>query len=299
MVPKSILNDLRRQAVELLRQHRAAAARHEIVEPAALDALRSGIASGAKVDSAVQIHVLVRTFEQLEAVLDEASGVIYCDFRDFDDCERAVAAGRATGRVVGLAAPRVVMPGEEKVWERIVGLRPDAVLVRNLGTLCALRRLAPEIMLVGDHSLNVANEITARLLVEAGLVRVTPGYDVNRVQLASLLARFDADRVEVVVHGHVPMFHMRHCLFAAGMSMATDCGECDRPCDEHDVRLRDRTGVDHPVVTDGMGRSTVFHASAQSAAAVVPEMMRMGLRHFRMELLDESGAQARRAIAMA
>jgi len=298
MVPKSVLNDLRRQAVELLRQQRASAARHEVVEPDALDVLHAEVASRATVDSAAQVHVLVRTFEQFEAVLDGASGVIYCDFRDLDDCERAVAVGRTAGRLVGLAGPRVVMPGEEKVWDRIAGLRPDAVLVRNLGTLCALRRLAPEIMLVGAPSLNVANEISARLLVEAGLVRVTPGYDLDRAQLASLLARFGADKVEVVVHGHVPMFHMRHCLFAAGVSRAADCGECDRPCDEHDLRLRDRMGVDHPVVTDGAGRSTVFHASVQSSASVVPEMMRKGLRHFRIELLDESEEQARRGMAV-
>jgi putative protease len=51
--------------------------------------------------------------------------------------------------------------------------------------------------------------------------------------------------------------------------------------------------VAHPVLADALGRSTVFHAAAQTAAEHVPAMRELGLRHFRVELLRASPDQTR------
>ena len=45
----------------------------------------------------------------------------------------------------------------------------------------------------------------------------------------------------------MPMFHMEHCVFCAFLSKGKDYHDCGRPCDKHDVRLRDRTGAQHPL----------------------------------------------------
>jgi putative protease len=65
-----------------------------------------------------------------------------------------------------------------------------------------------------------------------------------------------------------------------------------RPCDRHRVELKDREGPAHPLVADVGCRNTVFNASAQSAAEFVPRMKELGLRHFRVELLRETGDEA-------
>jgi putative protease len=48
------------------------------------------------------------------------------------------------------------------------------------------------------------------------------------------------------------------------------------------------------VLVDVGCRNTVFNAQAQSAAALVPELLSRGVTRFRIELVRESGDEARR-----
>src|SRR5690606_34367931 len=107
-------------------------------------------------------------------------------------------------------------------------------------------------------------------------------------QLAAMLGRVDPGLFEVVIHQHMPMFHMEHCVFAHTLSEGKDWRDCGRPCDEHRVELHDRAGAKFPLVADTGCRNTVFNSVAQSGAEYVPRMQALGLRHFRVELLRES-----------
>jgi putative protease len=170
----------------------------------------------------------------------------------------------------------------------------DGILVRNLGGLLFFRdRGLPRVI---DFSLNVANELTAGLLDELGPLRITPSYDLNRDQLLELTAAYPATRFEIVAHQHMPMFHMEHCVFCAMLSPGTNKTNCGRPCDRHEVKLRDRIGVEHPLKADVGCRNTLFNAVPQSAAEVVPALLERGARHFRVELLDEPPAEIKRIV---
>jgi putative protease len=217
--------------------------------------------------------------------------LVYCDFEDGRRYREAVARAHAAGMLIGLATLRIVKPGEEGLLRQVAGFRPDALLVRNLAGLTLFREEAPDVPLVGDFSLNVANELTADLLAAAGLTRLVPSYDLNWEQLAAMLGRIDPGLFEVVAHQHMPMFHMEHCVFAAFLSQGKDWRDCGRPCDRHRVELRDRVGAEFPVVADAGCRNTVYNAVAQSAAEFLPRMRALGLRHFRVELLREGAAE--------
>ncbi len=299
LVPKSVLNDLRRQAVARLLEQREAARRHPITELDALERLREGCAKPQAAEAAApSLCVLVRTREQLDAVLawrPEAPltrpALVYCDFEDVRRYREAVERAHAAGLPVGLATLRVVKPGEEGFLQSLARHGADALLVRNLAALTLYRDLTPRPTLVGDFALNVANELTADLLARAGLDRLVPSYDLNWEQLAALLGRIDPALFEVVIHQHMPMFHMEHCVYAAFLSTGKDWRDCGRPCDRHRVDLRDRVGAEFPVVVDAGCRNTVFNAVAQSAAEFLPRMRALGVRHFRVELLRETPEQ--------
>jgi putative protease len=62
------------------------------------------------------------------------------------------------------------------------------------------------------------------------------------------------------------------------------------------VSLRDRAGMEHPVMADVGCRNTVFHAAAQSAASIVPALQKGGVRRFRIELVRESPADVARIV---
>jgi putative protease len=164
------------------------------------------------------------------------------------------------------------------------------VLVRNLGSAEFLRRRLPWLSLVGDASLNVANELAAGVLLAEGLTRLTPAVDLSFHQLLAMMERVSPEVLEVVIHQHVPMFHMEHCLFAARLSSGSDRRTCGRPCSRRRVELLDRVGEAHPLLSDPRCRNTVYNAHAQSAAQYLPALVARGLRHFRVELLREGPA---------
>jgi putative protease len=296
LVPKSVLNDLRRQVVARLVEDRGYSKVARVVEPEALDELRREAAAPKTSDSrAPELYVLVRSLEQLDAVLEwqppaplHRPTLVYCDFEDVRRYREAVLRARAAAMPIGLAALRIVKPGEEGFLRQIAGYGPDVLLVRNLAGLTLYQEETPGTLLVGDFALNIANELTADLLSRHGLARMVPSYDLNWEQLSALLTRTDPGRFEVVIHQHMPMFHMEHCVFAAFLSSGKDWRDCGRPCDRHRLELRDRVGAAFPVVADAGCRNTVYNAVAQSAAEFVGRMRSLGVRHFRVELLRES-----------
>ncbi len=288
MVPKSVLNELRRTAVERLLAAQEGARTIRTIHATALDDWRQEIAdrSSYSTDSnrrdgdSPHLYVMVRTTEQLQAVLSwrpaaplHRPDLVYCDFEDVRRYREAVRQAHEVDQAVGLATLRILKPGEEGLLSQIAHAGADAVLIRNLAALAYFQERAPHTQRVGDYSLNVANELTADLFFEEGLARLAPSYDLNWDQLGDLLRRSHPGRFEVVIHQHIPMFHMEHCVFAAMLSDGKDWRDCGRPCDRHQVSLRDRVGAEFPLAADTGCRNTLFNSVAQSAAEYVPRML--------------------------
>lgn len=289
LAPKSVLNDLRRRVVADLLEQRKASARHQVFE--VCTALRTKRPVTDPGERLPELAVLCRNLEQLDAALQCRPALVYCDFEDLRRYHEAVDRARAVGVPIGLATLRIQKPGEDGHLRLIAGCRPDSILVRNLAGLELFRSEFPEIALVGDYSLNVANELTADLLLRHNLRRLVPSYDLNWEQFAALMHASDTSKFEVVVHQHMPMFHMEHCVFAAFLSQGKDWRDCGRPCDVHKIELRDRVGAEFPVIADTGCRNTVYNSVAQSAAEFMPRMLALGVRWFRLDLLRESAGE--------
>jgi putative protease len=91
---------------------------------------------------------------------------------------------------------------------------------------------------------------------------------------------------------------MEHCVFCAVLSPGTNKTNCGRPCDRHQVQLRDRLGMEHPLTADVGCRNTLFNAVPQSGAEIVPQVLAAGVRHFRIELLNDRGRPLAELLAL-
>ena len=152
--PASLLNQVRREAVERLQ------ARQGAVKAQAIGQAGEWTAPPAHPSPAApELHLLVRNAAQLEAALAARPASITLDYLDLYGLRPSIERVREAGIAVRVASPRVLKPGEERIADFLLGC-DCAILVRSAGLLEALQgRGARD--LTGDFSLNAANVRTA------------------------------------------------------------------------------------------------------------------------------------------
>ncbi|MDX2036100.1 MAG: DUF3656 domain-containing protein [Isosphaeraceae bacterium] len=298
MVPKSLLNRMRRELVEKLDAIDLRPGRRISDPVVALEKLRASLVSRGdrpSPPSSPALSVLCRTTEQVRAALDAGIDEILVDYQDIKEYVHAVEATRGRARLF-IATPRIQKPGEANIFRYLAKQGAEGILVRNPGGLfyCADHAIP----FLVDFSMNCANELTLAYLLEQGAIRVAASYDLAFQQLDDLLAKAPAERIEVVVHQQIPMFHMEHCVFCAFLSPGNDKTNCGRPCDDHRVELRDRVGMEHPLTADVGCRNTLFNAVPQSAAEYLPRLVAHGVGRLRIEFLRDDAASVARVIAL-
>ncbi len=299
MVPKSLVNGLRRELVARLDQQALGSAAKSVASGPVLPKFRERISAAAcDAPTKLQLLTLCRTIGQAEASIASGAREIYLEFQDIEAYREAVPRLRALDPEVRvfLATPRIQKPGEASIFRFLERRGADGLLVRNAGGLEYCGRNG--IPFVADFSLNASNELTAEWLKGKGARRVAASYDLSFDQLDDLIKAVPPGWLEVVVHQHMPMFHMEHCVFCAFLSPGTDKTNCGRPCDRHEVKLRDRVGMEHPLTADVGCRNTLFNAVPQTAAEYLPRLMARGVRHFRVEFLEDSGESVKQTLAI-
>jgi U32 family peptidase len=309
ILPVSELNRLRRELVAGLSRLRAQPLRWRLNEPEQSALPASTEPGEARLPPGPpELIVVIRRFDQLEAAWSAGARTVYCDFEDskrYRDAVKRFRELQATAEPapnaeterprssIWVAPPRVFKPGEEWILNQVRSAEADGCLVRNYDHLAFFRGWR----LRGDYSLNIANPLAARYFLRRyGLERVTASYDLNVQQLEALLRTAPPAWFELTLHQHMPMFYMEHCVFCAFLTTGQDYRDCGRPCDRHDLRLRDRVGAEFPVKADAGCRNTVFNNRAQTGAEYFARFLALGARAFRVEFLNETPEELGRTV---
>jgi putative protease len=289
-VPASLLNRMRREAVEKLEELQSRPATR-LIHPTP-DLRRETRPPGV---GRAQLHVLVRSPEQIEAAIAAQPDSITLDYLDLYGLRPSVERVKAAGVQARVASPRILKPGESRIVAFLVSL-DCPILIRSTGILHSLKETGSQ-PLIGDFSLNTANTLTAEAYLELGLDRLTPTHDLNAAQISALAASIGPGRMEAIAYQHLPVFHTEHCVFCRFLSTGTSYRDCGRPCEQHRVALRDSQGRAHPVVADVGCRNTVFGAEAQEASAHIDSWRKAGIHHYRLEFVHESAHQVKHVTA--
>ncbi|WP_165953225.1 U32 family peptidase [Deinococcus sp. S9] len=291
-LPVAQLNALRREAAEALTARRGQTPERRVV-PRLDEVLRKGeTPRPAAPTLPPRLHVLVRTPEQLEAAIAERPDSITLDYLELYGLKSSVERVREAGLPVRVASPRILKPTEQNLQKFLLSLGAD-LLVRSGGLLEGLQNTPDRPVLTGDFSLNAANVLTTRALLDLGLSRITPTHDLNARQITDLASLVGPERLEVIAYQHLPVFHTEHCVFCRFLSEGTDYTNCGHPCEAHRVALRDERGIAHPVMADVGCRNTVFEGRPQIAAGHLDAWLAAGLRDFRLEFVHETPEQVR------
>ena len=283
------LKTLRKEMVEkitALRLHRENPLLGEF--PSLTNNNSSQTASGLNIvlRSKKQVETLALEFNQLKHLAPFIHAIIL-DFEFGKDYGPSIEMIRSLGLMVGIATTRILKPKEYYNLNSIVRNNPDFILVRNLGALNYLKAKT-EITLLGDFSLNITNSHSLDYILSKGLQTVNLSYDMNQDQLLSM-AQTNPAGVEVTIHQYMPEFHMEHCVFAAFLSSGHSFKDCGKPCESHELKLKDPYNNWHYLKADQECRNTFFKATPQSASFMMDELKSMGVSRFRIEALNEEG----------
>ncbi len=282
------LKDLRRELVEKMNKARTERFA-TVVEAIQFSPSRTKTVTG--------LNVLLRTKDQVEAILDQRDiQSVILDFEFGKNYETSLKLLRDHGFRAGIATTRILKPQEYYNLKMISRLNPDFILVRNLGALEYLKR-ETNIPLIGDFSLNATNSRTLSYLADKGLETINVSYDLNQEQLMDLVKNGDPSKIEVTIHQYMPEFHMEHCVFAAFLSNGSSFKDCGKPCEKHDVKLKDPYGNWHHLKADHECRNTFFKATPQSAGFLVETLKREGVASVRLEALNETPAELSRKVS--
>jgi putative protease len=296
LLPIGELNRLRREIVDRLQQLRSQPQKWQLNPNASY---RQILPISSKVETLhsdnPEIIILIRHLNQLEPVLAMGIKTLYCELENPAHYREAVKQTRKISpeTTIWVAPPRISKPKENYILKQIIASNADGYLVRNYDHL----QFFAQEKCIGDFSLNIANPIAAEYFKNTfNLERLTASYDLNINQLEALILNCPAEWLEITIHQHMPMFHMEHCVFCAFLSTGNDFTNCGRPCEKHQVKIRDRAGAEHILLADAGCRNTVFNGTAQTGAEFIENLLSLGVKHFRLEFLNETPQEIKKTI---
>jgi putative protease len=287
------LKDLRRELIEKMNAAR--------VKPKAMSLNKIELPMVRLVDSATTgLNILLRTKAQVDGFaegiktgiyqgLDHSIQMVVLDFEFGKDYADSIGILKDLKITSAIATTRILKPKEYHNLKMIIRCKPDKILVRNLGAIEFLRTEC-SIPLIGDFSLNVTNSLTAEYLLSKGLETVNTSYDLNQEQLLDMISHSDPSKLEVTLHQYMPEFHMEHCVFAAFLSNGSSFKDCGKPCEKHEVKLKDPYGNWHFLKADHECRNTFYKATPQSASFLMGELQNRGVKSLRLEALNENAS---------
>lgn len=250
------------------------------------------------------LNILLRTKEQVEGLcrhlflFENYKHLIKSVILDFEfgkDYAFSIQLLKDQSLQAGIATTRILKPSEYYNLNMIIRTRPDLILVRNLGAFEYLKSNC-DLPLYGDFSLNVTNSLSFDYLLKKGFCSINLSYDLNQQQLKDVMEYIDPSRAEVTLHQYMPEFHMEHCVFAAFLSTGSSFRDCGKPCEKHEVKLRDPYGNMHFLKADQECRNTFYKATPQSAGFLVKDLKNAGIGAFRLEALSETSDEINKKI---
>lgn len=294
------LKELRRELIEKMNTERLR--RNVLVEEF------SFVPTVLKTKKELGLNILLRTKKQVDEFLhafdenyfagfESLIKMVILDFEFGKDYAASIEAIKNRAIKSAIATTRILKPMEYHNLKMIIRCAPDLILARNLGAIQFLKTNSA-IPLMGDFSLNVTNSHTAEYFLGKELLTVNASYDLNKDQLLSMAKSMDSGKLEVTLHQFMPEFHMEHCVFAGFLSNGHSFKDCGKPCEKHEVKLKDPYGQWHHLKADHECRNTFYKATPQSASFLVKELTGLGVSSFRLEALNETGAELNHKILM-
>ncbi len=151
-----------------------------------------------------------------------------------DDLSKLLAYAHKIGRKVHVALNTLIkeaeLPEVMETLELLSALRPDAVIVQDLGVVRLLRQYYPELTVHGSTQMGIHNTAGIRIAENLGLSRVILERQTTLEEL-KIMRKSTKMEIEVFGHGALCCSLSGGCFFSSFLGGASgNRGKCKQPC---------------------------------------------------------------------
>ena len=240
------------------------------------------------------------TMDALRAAVHFGADAVYGGMRrfglrafagNFDEEALAEAAAYCHDRGRRFYLTMNVFPYDDELADFIAAARRaweigvDAVIVSDLGAICALREALPGLPVHVSTQASTVNSAAVRHYGELGCRRVILARELSLARIAALREKIPPEmELETFVHGASCMAWSGRCLLSAQLAgRSGNRGECAQPCRwQYAVEEQKRPGEYMPVAEDQNG-TYIFSARDLNLMPLLPDLARAGVASLKIE----------------
>lgn len=198
----------------------------------------------------------------------------------------------------------------------------DGILAGNLGTVRRLKEMCKDgnvkgMRLAGDISLNLYNSLSLQEAAKMGMDSAALSVEMTLQQIRGLKAAIQSDgrqkdssdaamnvpstylSIEAAVYGRLPLMISEHCPVGCVEGGFSASSACSGSCSREAYRLKDRRGVEFPVICDKLDcRSIILNSNVLFAPESAESLKTAGVGILRLYILDEPAEVIRELIKL-
>ena len=219
------------------------------------------------------------------AALDAGADAVYCGLKKFNARERSdnftaeemsklLAEAHSRKKKVYVTFNTLLRESElDEAADELAllsQLRPDAVIVQDIGVVRMIREFFPELVIHGSTQMALHDSLAVRTAERMGIRRVILERQITLEEL-ELLAKRSSLELEIFVHGALCVCLSGTCLFSSWLGGASgNRGRCKQPC--------------RRLFRSDRGKEA-FYLSSRDLAAIelIPKFRELGIASLKIE----------------
>ena len=301
MWPSSVLNSLRRHAVEameelLIEQYLASWEARKANLPTGMELLGDMTKTVGQVLGFTQAHALESNTKQLEILVDSLEGLQQAVMTPVDRIvfgdplhripvadsvyREAVQMCRDANKEIIFSTPRVIKDNESTAFRdmvfHMVQANPDGIRVHFLGALEVLHQLGYTGVVEGDTGLQTFNSHTLGILNDLGFSTVNVSLEATLHQMNTMASK-NIMSIGAIVQGRVELMISEYCPISSFAGTGYKRG-CPVVCTKQDYALQDRKGELFPIYTDPFCRTHIMNSRELDMKSYIDDLRRSGLQ---------------------
>lgn len=273
-LPISLLNQMRRDCIELLDKERVSIKNRKYKNKTVKD--KPVLYNRNKQQ---EISVKVKNLEQLESALECGLDRIY--YEDTNTIDKAMRLAMKYNKKVIYSAPRIIRNKEYNHLAKANNAGVESVQVGNYGSIDYFKDKKLNI----DYYLNAFNSETINYYKEIGADTLCISQELNINEIKETIKYTDIN-IESVVYGYTPLMITEYCPMGV---IVRDCKKDKRvaKCKESIYALRNSKGDEFRVSQDIFCRSTIYNSNVTCMLDNLYELHEIGINVLRLDFTLE------------